>query len=123
MTHHIELGKKGEALVAHYLQKQGFSILATNCTTRRGEIDIVAQKGNVLTFVEVKMRTTPYFNISEVITRSKQRKIIHAARAYLLHNGYTSDTMIFRFDAALVQPESTDYSITYIPNAFTAQDY
>ncbi|NDD55784.1 hypothetical protein EBZ39_18290, partial [bacterium] len=41
--HAQELGKKGEELVAAYLRKEGFIILATNYATRRGEVDIIAQ--------------------------------------------------------------------------------
>lgn len=121
MTAHIQLGKKGESLVANYLEKQGFVIHAMNSTVKGGEVDIIAQKKDVLAFVEVKMRTNLYFNLSEVITTSKQRKIIHAARMYLARNAHTD--MVYRFDVALVAQQQDDYAITYIPNAFTSQEY
>lgn len=119
MTTQIKLGKKGEILVAQYLKKQGYTILTTNYSVRGGEIDIVAQKQQVLAFVEVKMRSNVYFNISEVITPSKQRKIILAARMYIARY-YTTVERVYRFDVALVEPQDHDYTITYISNAFTA---
>lgn len=121
MKTRTELGKKGELLVAEYLKKQGFTILTTNYSVRGGEIDIVAQKKEVLVFVEVKMRSNIYFNISEVITKNKQQKIILAARMYAARY-YTTAERIHRFDVALVEAQNNDYAITYIPDAFTAQE-
>lgn len=114
---HIILGKKGEELVAHYLKKEGFTILAMNYSRRSGEIDIIAQKKEVLAFVEVKVRTYAYFNISEVIVPAKQNKIIKTALAYIAEQGF-EDT-VYRFDVALLEPVGNDFSITYMPNAFT----
>ena len=120
-TEKISLGKKGEDLVALYLQQQGYILHARNYVQRCGEIDIIAQKGSVRAFVEVKLRQSHYFALSEVITPSKQRKIIATARWY---NSKVSDTqdMIYRFDVALLEHNGSDYDITYIPNAFTPGD-
>jgi putative endonuclease len=117
-TEKISLGKKGEELVALYLKKQGYTICACNYTKRCGEIDIIAQKDHVRAFVEVKLRQSHYFTLSEVVTPAKQRKIITTARFY---NSQIDDTidMIYRFDIALVEHNGKDYDITYIPNAFT----
>ena len=43
-------GNAGEELVTQYLQKDGFRIMARNYTKRFGEIDIIAQKGEVLAY-------------------------------------------------------------------------
>lgn len=48
------IGAKGEQITAKYLEKQGFTIVATNYLKKWGEIDIVAQKNNKVHFVEVK---------------------------------------------------------------------
>lgn len=48
------IGKRGEQLVADYLNKQGFIILERNYWKKFGEIDLIAKKGNNLHFVEVK---------------------------------------------------------------------
>lgn len=112
------LGKKGEELVVRYLQQQGFIIRACNYQQRCGEIDIIAEKENVRAFIEVKLRQSHYFNLSEVITPSKQRKIIMTARLY---NSRQQDNkpMVYRFDVALLEHNGYDYDITYISNAFT----
>lgn len=117
-TEKISLGKKGEDLVALYLQQQGYTICARNYTQRCGEIDIIAQKETVRAFVEVKLRQSHYFALSEVITPSKQRKIIAAARWYNSQER-TQHDLIYRFDVALLEHHGSDYDITYIPNAFT----
>lgn len=122
MTPKSELGKKGELLVAHYLQKQGYTVLQTNYSIRGGEIDIIAQRQEVLAFIEVKMRSQLYFNTSEVVNRSKQNKIIHTARHYIAQSNVQQDR-VYRFDIALVEPKDHDYTITYIPNAFTHETY
>ena len=51
-----ELGARGEALAADYLEKNGYRILDRNYRCRMGEIDLVARKENTLAFVEVKLR-------------------------------------------------------------------
>lgn len=117
-TPRITLGKKGEDLVALNLKQQGFSIRSQNYSCRAGEIDIIAEKGNIRAFVEVKLRSSHYFALSEVITPAKQRKIITTAQLYNCQH-CTSKEYIYRFDVALVEHNGYDYDITYIPNAFT----
>lgn len=117
------VGTQGEQAVVQYLIKDGYTICARNYAIRAGEIDIVARKGQVLAFVEVKTRTTAYFNLSEVIVPAKQRKIMYTARHYIFMNRI--EDMIYRFDVALVHPQkniATDspaWDITYIRDAFT----
>lgn len=117
----IALGKKGERLVAQYLKTQGYTICEMNYSSKTGEIDIIAERGDVRIFVEVKLRSTRYFATSQVVTSSKQRKIILTARWYnSLHQ--SAKDWIYRFDIALLDPcDQDDYEITYIPNAFIAQ--
>ncbi len=115
-----ELGSQGEALVARYLENQQFTIKAYNYAQRWGEIDLIALKGDLIAFVEVKLRQHHYFNLSEVIGLSKQQKIIRTARTYIAqHHLYA---MVCRFDVALVERVKESYELTYIPNAFTASE-
>ncbi len=114
------LGKKGEDVVADYLQQKGYAILAQNYRSKLGEIDIIARKNETLAFVEVKLRKNPYFPMTQLITPSKQKKIIKTAEIYRAKKGIINAN--FRFDIALVTLPNTQPSITYIDNAFTASD-
>lgn len=107
-------------LVARYLEEQKFTIRACNYRQRWGEIDLIAVKDELLAFVEVKLRQNHYFNLSEVISKSKQCKIVKTARFYIAHHALYC--MVYRFDVALIEQEEHDYQLTYIPNAFTAPE-
>ncbi len=52
-----EIGKKGENLVAEYLKSKGFTVIKRNYKDRYGEVDIIAEDGDNLVFVEVKTRS------------------------------------------------------------------
>ena len=110
------LGQKGEALTATYLKEQGFTILSTNYRTKRGEVDIIAQKGDVIAFVEVKTRLKKYFPISQVVTTTKQRRIALAALDFALKHRLMQQ--VLRFDVATVQCTDTTQELLYLPNAF-----
>lgn len=79
-------GKKGEEIAAKFLIDKGFEILETNYyASRYGEIDIIAQKGNLIVFCEVKARSTEAFGHPlEAITRSKLEKMHNAVNFYLI---------------------------------------
>jgi putative endonuclease len=112
MTH--TLGVAGETKVVNHLQQEGFTILKRNYRLKEGEIDIIAKKKELLIFVEVKTRAIPTYALSEVITRTKQKKIIFTAKHFLVTHHYQDH--VYRFDVALV--EGADLTLTYIPNAF-----
>ena len=72
------LGEIGETLACSELESQGYAILARRWRARHGEIDIVAQDGETLVFVEVRMKATAEFGTAaESITPGKQRAEIH----------------------------------------------
>lgn len=80
----VALGISGEKLAREELTRRGYAILATRYRTRVGEIDIIAQDGRTLVFVEVKTRTSDEFGIpAEAVTRRKQRRLVTMARWYL----------------------------------------
>lgn len=110
-------GDLAENFVATELQKEGYKIIARNYLKPYGEIDIIAQKGDVLAFVEVKMRRSNTIPMHEIITYSKQKKIVMVAKEYIGRNRVYDK--VCRFDAALVFADAQDrYQLTYIPNAF-----
>ena len=110
-----DLGSLGENFVASWLESHGATVISRNFRTRLGEIDIIAAKGNVLAFIEVKTRTRELFDTSHVITRTKQQKIIRTAKLFLAKNRIEDKHC--RFDVAIVitTPKTT---VRYIRNAF-----
>ncbi len=113
----IKKGDLGENLVSQFLIKQGFIIKEKKYRRKLGEIDLIAEKNDILAFVEVKLRENIYFDISEVVNLTKQQKIILAAKEYISYNNVSDK--ICRFDVALVEQNKDDFKIKYIPNAFT----
>ena len=94
-TNKIKIGKFGEQIAAEYLQNKGYKILAKNFYTRDGEIDLVCQKNDVITFVEVKTRTNRNFGWpEEAVTDEKLEKIATAAEKYLEKNKLSLDWQI-----------------------------
>ena len=113
-------GDKGEQLVADFLETDGFRILARNYARRTGEVDLIAQRGQLVVFVEVKARTQSFFDLTEVINRSKQKRIIAAAKSFIMEHALYDYG--YRFDVALIENLESK-AITYIPNAFTQPEY
>lgn len=77
-------GRVAESAAVAYLQENGYRILATNVRFRGAEIDVVAEDGETLVFVEVRARTPGRFGIAEEsIGAQKQQRILRAAEVYL----------------------------------------
>ncbi len=118
ITQKRQLGNQGEEAVARWLIENDFVILARNYQTRLGEVDIIAAKGDIVSFVEVKTRQSTYFPISNTITYTKQKRIARAATAFVLKNHIQNK--VLRFDVATVTPSKTgSFQISFIENAFT----
>ncbi|MDR1793419.1 MAG: YraN family protein [Bacteroidales bacterium] len=78
------MGKTGELQACNFLIHNGYTILHTNWRYKHLEVDIIAQKEDFLVFCEVKCRTSALFGMPEsFVTRSKQKKIIAAATAFM----------------------------------------
>lgn len=113
------LGKLAEDFAARELAGQGCAILARNYRTRLGEIDIVAQKGGYLLFVEVKARKEgSKVSPLEAVTKGKQKKLLLAAGQYLAEHPAPWQP---RFDVAAVYMRAGRIvRMEYLENAFTA---
>ena len=80
-------GDRGEELAADYLSRNRYRILARNYRTKRGEIDIIARRGETLYFFEVKARGPgSIIEPWEAITTAKAKRIRRAAEHYLMRN-------------------------------------
>lgn len=114
------LGRWGEAEVAGYLRKKGWTILASGFRCRFGEIDLIAENRDYLAFVEVKLRHDDCFAAArEFVNEGKQRRLRATAEYYLQSHPTGLQP---RFDVAEVYaPQGTNTKrplITYIENAF-----
>jgi putative endonuclease len=78
------LGIRGENFAAKFLKKIGYKIIARNYKTPIGEIDIVAQDGNTIVFVEVKTRADNFFGQPfEAVNNRKRQKLRKLGLLYL----------------------------------------
>ena len=111
------LGNTGENLAATFLENHGYKILEKNFRIRSAEIDIIAEKDNVIIFVEVKTRSnirkgTP----AEAVNIRKQKKIIEAASVFLQDENFCECAC--RFDVIEIFAVGKDFKINHIENAF-----
>ena len=115
------LGNYGESLAREYLQGQGYRILEENFRNKIGEIDLIAQDGKTICFVEVKTRQSLYQGQPfEAVTPWKIRKLSQMATFYLKHK-YHSLEIPSRFDViSIVQQNLEAPAIKHIKNAFNS---
>lgn len=116
------LGRWGEKQAAGYLHQKGYRLLAAGYRCRMGEIDLIAQKGRELAFVEVKLRRNANFaEPREQVTAAKQRRILLAARHFLAQHPEYGEHYC-RFDVAEVYApdglQTAKPEIRYYEHAF-----
>ena len=112
-----ELGRRGEERAAEYLRRRGYLILERNYQTREGEIDIVAQQGDVLVFVEVKTaRSLSFGHPQGWVSCRKRAHLVRAALAYMAEIGDLETNC--RFDVIAIVMSAKKIKLTHIPDAF-----
>ena len=112
-----EHGDWAENEALGYVKAIGFEVLEQNWRYRRAEIDIIAREGDILVFIEVKMRAyVHYGRPEEMVDQRKQRLIIDASMAYMRAIGYAWE---IRFDiiAILGRPHE-EFEIRHFKDAF-----
>ncbi|MCL2881417.1 MAG: YraN family protein [Coriobacteriia bacterium] len=113
-----ELGQRGEAVAAKFLQNLGQHIIARNWRCRFGEVDLITQDGDTIVFCEVKTRKSIRTGQpSEAITLKKQRKYSQVAALWLSRFG--GQDCVVRFDVVTILvtgPQSA--TITLLKGAF-----
>jgi putative endonuclease len=121
------LGAAGEVVAARYLERQGFEILARNCRSRLGEIDLVAREGAILVFVEVKSRRgAPAEPPQAGVDRRKQGRLARLALDYLAREWLRDlscrfDVVAVTFDAD--DPEGRPPRVEHFRAAFSAEGW
>ena len=111
-------GQEGEAEAERYLRKKGYRIVARNVRSSLGELDLVAEDGHVLVFIEVKARRTGRFGGAiHAVHRQKQHKLVRLAAQFLAQRHWMDRSC--RFDVVLLEAtETAALRVEHIQNAF-----
>ena len=113
----IDIGKRGETLAISFLKKNGYRIIESNFRCRYGEIDIIAQDGKTVAFIEVKTKTSNRFGSpTQAIDLRKQRQVSKTALAYISQKRLTNYSA--RFDVVGINIKGSNSEIELIKNAF-----
>ncbi|MFT3794639.1 YraN family protein [Flavobacterium sp.] len=116
MAQHNELGKLGEAMAAEFLRQEGYEILETNWVFQKAEIDILAQKGNVLAVVEVKTRSSIDFGLpQDFVKPQKIQLLVKAVNQYV--NAHNLEVNV-RFDIMAIAKDGNQFKIEHLADAF-----
>lgn len=116
MAQHNELGKKGEQLAVDFLVENNYNIVERNYRFDKAEVDIIAQKGDILAIVEVKTRSSLDFGNPQDFVKPKQIKnLVKAVDEYVTENDLDVEV---RFDIIAIVKENNSYNIEHLENAF-----
>jgi putative endonuclease len=116
MAQHNELGKKGEQLAIDYLIEKGYTIRDKNWRYQKAEVDIIAQKENILAVVEVKTRSTDYFgNPQDFVNPKKIKLLVTAINEYVISKDLDVEV---RFDIIGIIKRKNELKIEHHENAF-----
>jgi putative endonuclease len=113
-----KIGRRAEARAEILLRLKGYQILSKRFRSGQGEIDLVAQRGRVVAFVEVKARTSEGEAI-EAVGRRQRRRILAAANAFLAQHPRAAQKDC-RFDIIIV---TSSLLPRHILNAWSASDH
>lgn len=100
------LGRRAESLAARVLVARGWSILAANYRFGRREVDLVARRGDLVAFVEVKARSGPGYGPPEAAVTLRKRREIEAVATEFLLRHRPGDVEV-RFDVVSVRFDRT----------------
>lgn len=118
-TSRRKLGDQGEGHARRYLEARGLTFLAANWRCRQGELDLVMQDGEVLVFVEAKIRRGEAMGrAEESITPAQASRLLRAANGFIVEHPAWGDA-IWRIDliAITLGRSGTVERVTHIENA------
>jgi putative endonuclease len=118
--HRRTLGAQGEALAAAHLARQGYRIVGRNVRAEGVELDLVAAKGNLHVFVEVKTRRSRRLGApEEAIDARKQERLVRGATAWMREHRIRGGGV--RFDVIAVERSADGaWTLRHLPAAFDA---
>jgi putative endonuclease len=116
-SHAVGRGRAAEEAASSWLERQGYRIVERNHRNAAGELDVVAEDGGTLCFVEVKARTDTLFGPAlAAVGPHKRRRVARAASLYLaLRGGAVPEC---RFDVLGMELDAGDWRFTLVKDAF-----
>ena len=119
----LDIAKTGESLAVAHLKARGYDILERNYRALRGEVDLIAQDGEFIVFVEVKTRRSLKFGLPQTaVTTQKQRQISKVALAYLQAKNLFDTPCRFDVIAIHLSPQLELLKLEQIESAFDFQN-
>ena len=114
------LGAEGEARAAACLARRGYRIVGRNVRAGRVEIDLVAVRGSLVVFAEVKTRRTRRFGSPQAaVDRAKQARLVRGAAAWL--RGRSLHVRRVRFDVVACEVDAAgEWHVHHLEGAFDA---
>ena len=116
MAQHNDLGKKGEQLAIDFLIKNDYKILEKNYRYLKAEVDIIAIKKDVLVAVEVKTRSTNFFEEPQDAVKPKKIKLMVSAIDYYVTQKELDVEV--RFDIIAIMHQQSHTKIEHLEDAF-----
>jgi len=117
MSKHNKIGIKGEQIAADFLLNKGYIIVHTNWRTGKKEIDIIAQKDDMLVIVEIKTRSRSDFGYPEEAVNRKKQLFLKEAAAIFLNDNPQYRNMRFDIISVLMNGEQVK-EIMHFEEAF-----
>lgn len=120
MAEHNDLGKKGEELAVEFLEQNGYEIVERNWVFQKAEIDIIAQKENILAVIEVKTRSSLDFGLPQEFVKPKKIQLLLKAVNAYINDGENDfiDNCEIRFDIIAIHKSGESFAIEHITDAF-----
>lgn len=116
MAEHIELGKNGEDLAVDFLVKNGYQIIERNWRYQKAEIDIIAQKEDILAVIEVKTRSSSEFgNPQDFIYPKKIKLLVNAINEYVISKDLEVNV---RFDIIAILKTGNETHLEHLKDAY-----
>lgn len=116
MAQHNELGKLGEELAVKYLLKNDYKIIKQNYRYLKAEVDVIVQKGDLLVCVEVKTRSSTFFeNPQDAVNPKKIKLLVSAMNNFVEERDLDVEV---QFDIITVTKHQNDFKIEHIEDAF-----
>lgn len=118
MTHKrtAQTGKRGEQIAREFLTTLGYRIREVNWRCPVGEIDIIAEQGDILVFVEVKTRrSTDSGDALMLVTPRKQKRLLNAVYTYL--EAHALDAVQWRVDVIAVTLQGSESHVEQVEDA------